>query len=90
MKAYPVPARTGLGDLRIFAWDQRHWFLTDLHSGNVLTWEGKPTVLDALIGETPPALLADLPELIATAGGPVPIVTRDAAKAPAATQPRLF
>jgi hypothetical protein len=37
MRAYPVPAKTGLGDLRIFHWDQRYWFLTDLHPGNVFT-----------------------------------------------------
>lgn len=90
MKAYPVPAKTGLGDLRIFAWDQRHWFLTDLHPGNVFTWQGKPIVIDALIGEAPPALLADFPELIIAAQGPQPKELPGAVQAPAASQPRLF
>ena len=90
MKAYPVPAKTGLGDLRIFAWDQRHWFLTDLHPGNVFTWQGKPTVIDALIGEAPPALLADFPELVTAAQGPDSMEPRNAEQAPTASQPRLF
>lgn len=90
MKAWPVPAKTGLGDLRLFAWGQRHWFLTDLHPGNVFTWQGKPTVIDALIGEVPPALLDDFPELIAAAQGPDSTENQDAAPAPAASQQRLF
>lgn len=90
MKAYPVPVKTGLGDLRIFAWDERHWFLTDLHPDNVFTWQGKPTVIDALIGEAPPALLADFPELVTAAQGPDSMETLTAAQASAASQPRLF
>lgn len=90
MGAWPVPAKTGLGDLRLFAWDQRHWFLTDLHPGNVFTWQGKPTVIDALIGEAPPALLADFPELITAAHGPAPTDFPAAVLAPVASQPRLF
>ena len=90
MNAWPVPAKTGLGDLRIFAWDGRHWFLTDLHPGNVFTWQGKPTAIDALIGEVPPALLADFPELLTAAGGPAAVELRDAIQATTASQPRLF
>jgi hypothetical protein len=90
MKAWPVPAKTGLGDLRIFAWGQRHWFLTDLHPGNVFTWQGKPTVIDALIGEVPPALLVDFPELIIAAQGPFPVEIPADAPAPAVSRPRLF
>ena len=70
MQAYSVSAKTGLGDLRIFAWDGRHWFLTDLHPGNVFAWQGKPTNNDALIGAAPPAPVADFPELITAAQGP--------------------
>ena len=90
MEAYPVPAKTGLSDLRIFEWDQRYWFLTDLHPGNVFTWQGKPTVIDALTGEVPPALLTDFPELVSAAQGPDARETRSDDKGPVASQPKLF
>lgn len=64
MKAVPVRGGIRGGDLRVFWLDGKAWLLGDLHRGNVMrAADGLPTIIDALIGSVPLAILDHQPVL---------------------------
>lgn len=64
MRAF-FPARSSLPtNTAVFNADRTCWILSDLHKGNIMTGaDGKPTVIDALIGSVPHGVYAALPWL---------------------------
>lgn len=60
-----VSSRAELGgELRVFWHDGKPWFLGDLHPGNLMAdSEGRPTIIDALVGGIPDAMVRDLPDV---------------------------
>ena len=65
LNAVLVPARANLrGELRIIWARGQGWLLGDLHEGNImLDADEQPTIIDALTGRIPAALLTDSHEL---------------------------
>jgi hypothetical protein len=48
----------------VIAWEGRAWFVADLHERNVMrSFEGQPTIIDALVGPVPSSAYGDLPHL---------------------------